>query len=158
MKSLIVYYSFSGNTKKVAEVLNEYLKQKGEVDLVELKAMDESKNFFVQANRAFTKKRASLSPVEFDLKKYNLVCFGSPIWAFAPTPAMNTYMDKCVGLEGKDIIIFSTYGSGTGNTKCLDYMQKILIAKGGKNFKRFSVQQGKVKDKDFVLSEIKRIF
>ena len=158
MKSLVVYYSFSGNTKKVAAALEEYLKQKGEVDLVELKATDESRNFFAQANRAFSKKRALLEPVNFDLSKYDLICFGTPIWAFSPTPAMNTYLDKCSSLADKDVILFSTYGSGTGNTKCLDYMQRILTVKGGKNFQRFSVQQGKVKDKNFILSEIKKLF
>ena len=40
MKCAVVYYSFSGNTKKVAVILSEYLKQKGEVSLTELKALD----------------------------------------------------------------------------------------------------------------------
>jgi len=70
---------------------------------------------------------------------------------------MNTFLDKCLGLEGKDIVIFTTYGSGAGNSKCLNYMQKILAEKGAKSFKRFSVQQFKVKDKEFVLSEIKKV-
>lgn len=144
MKSMVIYYSYSGNTKKVAKTLVEALKAKGEVEELELQALDESKSFFGQCGRAFQHKRARIADVKTDLSGYDLVCFGTPIWAFAPTPAMNTYLDKCTGIQGKEVVLFCTYGSGTGRDKCLDYMQKILADKGAKGFKRFSVQQGKV--------------
>lgn len=154
MKSIIIYYSYSGNTKKVAEVLAESLKQKGEVEIIELKAQDESNSFFGQCLRAFRHKKATLEPADFDLSQYDLICFGSPVWAFGPAPAMNTCLDKCAGLSGKGIILFTTYGSGTGNNRCLNYMQNILSAKGAKSFKRFSIQQFKVEDKEYVLAKI----
>jgi len=157
MRSAIIYYSFTGNTKKVAGILAEYLRQKGEVELIELKPLDESKSFFGQGRRAFSHTRAKLEPVNFDLSQYDLVCFGTPVWAFAPVPAMNTYLDNCTGVEGKEAILFTTYGSGTGNERCLNYMQDALSKKGAKSFKRFSIQQFKVKNKEFVLSEIARL-
>ncbi len=157
MNSTIIYYSYSGNTKKVAGILFEYLIQKGEVDAVVLKGLDESDKFFRQAARAFRHKRAIINNVNFDLTKYDLICFGTPVWAFGPVPAMNTYLDKCFGVEGKEIVLFTTYGSGTGNQRCLNYMQDILTKKGTKNFKRFSIQQGKVNDREFVLSKIEAV-
>ncbi len=157
MKSIIIFYSFSGNTKKVAGILSEYLGQKGEVEIIELKGLDESDKFFAQVARAFRHKRATLSPVNFDLSEFDLICFGTPVWAFGPAPAINTYLDKCFGVEGKAVILFSTYGSGTGNKRCLDYMQDMLVKKGAKDFKRFSIQQFKVNNKEFVLSKIKEI-
>jgi len=36
-------------------------------------------------------------------------------------------------------------------------MQNALAKKGGQNFKRFSIQQDKIDDKEFVLSKIKEI-
>jgi hypothetical protein len=36
-------------------------------------------------------------------------------------------------------------------------MQGILARKGAKSFKRFSIQQFKVKDREFVLSEIRNL-
>ena len=157
MRSIIVYYSYSGNTKKVTEILAEYLRQRGEVEIIALEALDESKSFFAQCNRAFRKKRAKISEVRYNLSSYDLICLGSPVWAFAPAPAINTYLDNCFGLEGKNIILFTTYGSGTGNSRCLNYMQDILTKKGARQFRRFSIQQLKVKDKDFALSKIKEI-
>lgn len=157
MQSIIIYYSYSGNTKKVANILMELLKTKGEVQQTELVGLDESKSFFGQCRRAFLRKKAALQPVNFDLSEFDLICFGTPVWAFGPAPAMNTYLDKCFGLEGKSVILFSTYGSGAGRERCLDYMQDILAKKGAKDFQKFSIQQFKVNDKEFVLSKIKEM-
>lgn len=155
MKSVIIYYSYSGNTQKVADILSGYLGQQGEVDFIELKGLDESDKFFSQAMRALRHKRAEIQPVNFNLGSYDLICFGTPVWAFGPAPAMNTYLDKCLGLAGKSVVLFTTYGSGTGNRRCMDYIQDILEKKGAKTFTRFSIQQFKVDDKDFVTSAVK---
>ena len=155
MRSIVIYYSYSGNTKKVAEFLNEHLTEKGPAEQLELNALDETKSFLGQCRRAVTHTRAAIASANFDLSGYDIICLGTPVWAFGPTPAMNTYLDKCLGLEGKSVILFTTFGSGTGNKRCLDYMQDILAKKGVSNCKRFSIQQFKVKDREFVLSRIK---
>ncbi len=157
MKSLVVYYSYSGNTKKVAKVLVEALKAKGEVEELELVALDESKSFLGQCSRAFKHVRANIKDVNFDLSKYDLICFGTPVWAFGPAPALNTYIDKCSGILGKNVIIFSTYGSGAGKDRCIDYAKRILYDKGAVGFKRFSVQQSNVDKKEFIINEISNI-
>jgi flavodoxin len=157
MESAIIYYSYSGNTKKVAGFLHEYLGLKRETALIEIQAKDESDKFFTRAVRAFKRKRAQIQPVNFDLSDYDTVCFGTPVWAFSPAPAMNTYLDQCLGIEGKKVILFTTYGSGTGNQRCLNYMQEILSQKGAREFKRFSIQQYKVDNREFVLSQIEEI-
>jgi flavodoxin len=154
MKSVIIYYSYSGNTKKVAVSLLEHLQQKGEVEAIELRPKDESDKFFGQAARAFRRKRADIEPVKTDLRDYDLICLGTPVWAFGPAPAMNTFLDKCLGLEGKEAVLFTTYGSGVGKERCLDYMEDILSKKGARQFRRFSIQEFKAKDKEFVLSRI----
>ena len=157
MNCAIIYYSYSGNTKRVAWFLSEELKQKGEIELQELKPLDESRNFFLQCRRAHKHIRAKLEPVNFDLSGHDIICVGTPVWAFGPAPAVNAWLDKCQGIQDKKIVLFTTYGSGTGNNRCLDYMQGLLVEKGVKDFQRFSIQQFKVKDKEFVLSKIKDI-
>lgn len=157
MRSAVVYYSYSGNTKLVAEALSLYLSGKGEVQVVDLQPQDESRSFFGQCKRAFWHKRAKLKPAKFDLSGYGVLCFGTPVWAFGPSPAMNAYLDRCSGVAGKKVILFTTYGSGTGNQRCLNFMQSILAKKGCRDFSRFSVQQFKVKDKEFVQAEIMRL-
>lgn len=158
MKSVIIYYSHRGHTKKVTELLFEYLKEKSDVEIIELKALDETDNVIREAYRAFMHKKAKLQPVNFDLTTYDLVCLGTPVWAAAPTPAMNTYLDRCSGLEGKTVILFAT-GHRTYEVCpkfCIKYMQDVLSKKGVKDFRIFYIRQVEVKDREFVLSQIKK--
>ena len=157
MKTASIYYSFSGNTKKVAAILSGLLLEKGPVEQIELQALDESRAFLGQCARAIKHTKGEIAAVNFDLSSFDLIFFGTPVWAFGPAPAMNTYLDKCTGVAGKEVILFSTYGSGAGKERCLNYMQEILSKKGAQQFSRFHIQQFKVKDKDFIVSEIKKI-
>jgi flavodoxin len=157
MKSVVIYYSYSGNTRKVARVLADGLRQDSECAEIELKPADESRSFLAQCRRAFKHIRAKLEPVNYDLSGYDIICLGSPVWAFGPAPALNTYLDNCSGISGKNIILFTTYGSGTGNQRCLNYMQDLLLRRGAVSFKRFSIQQNKVKNREFIQAAIDKI-
>ncbi len=48
MKSIIVYFSYAGNTRKISLLLREYLSGRWEVEMVELKAKDEAAGFLGQ--------------------------------------------------------------------------------------------------------------
>ncbi|MCX7926883.1 MAG: NAD(P)H-dependent oxidoreductase [Candidatus Omnitrophica bacterium] len=158
MKSVIVFYSYSGNTYAVAKILAEYLEKNSEVELRKLVAKDEAQTFLGQCKRAFFKKKALLAQVSFDLSKADIFCLGTPVWAFGPAPAINAFIEQCSEIkETTMVVLFTTYGSGAGNERCLNIMQDSLRKKGAKNFKRFSIQEAKVKDKEFVLSQIKRV-
>ncbi len=156
MKSIVIYYSYTGNTKKIAEKLLDILKQKGEAEIHRLSPTDESNNFFAQAIRAFAGKKATLSNKSFDLSNYDLICLGSPVWAFAPTPAINTFLDKCQNLDGKDAICFTTYHSGAGVKKCANTMINELKKKGAFKLASFNIQQMKIADTDFVETTIQK--
>ena len=156
MKSVIVYYSYSGNTRKAAEALAEHLRKKSEVDVVELKATDESKDFFQQALRALVRTKAKTETVDADLTKYSLICIGTPVWAFGPAPAMNTFLSRCKGLAGKDAIVFTTYGSGAGNSRCIRYIKNILYKKGIKNCKSFTIAGAGIDDTAYVQNTINK--
>lgn len=150
MKSLIVYYSYTGNTAQVAKKLEELLRRRGEVDTFRLEALDEAESFFGQALRALFRRKARIKQVVQDFSGYDLICLGTPVWAFEPVPAMRTYLDNCTRVDGKRAILFATYGSGAGKERCLNRMEKALKAKGLGQASRFSIQQAKVKDGEFV--------
>jgi flavodoxin len=150
MNSLVVYYSYSGNTKNIAEKLGNVLSGQGQVDYCELTPTDESNNFFAQCARALTNKRASIAAVNFDLSEYDLVCLGTPVWAFAPTPAVNTFLDNCQNLDNKLAISFTTYGSGSGVKKCVSTIDNTLKKKGVSKVSNFNIQQNKINDTAYV--------
>ena len=157
MKSLIVYYSYSGNTEKVAKILVDFLKDKDfMVDTLRLKPKNERGSFFLQCLEALRGKRAVLSgDLNFDLAGYDLVCIGSPVWAFSPTPAVNTYLDKLLNAAGKDAIVFTTYGSGAGVEKCINNVKKRLKKKGIREVYNLNIQQANVDDRDFIIGAMK---
>jgi len=97
------------HTDKVANIFAGQLKAKGEVELLRLRPASEITSFAGQCRAAFTGKRAELDgTVKTDVSPYDLVIIGCPVWAFAPVPAMNTYLDKVNGLNGKKAIILLT--------------------------------------------------
>lgn len=156
MKSLIAYYSYTGNTEKIAEKLKEILSKKGEADIYELKPIKESSNFFIQATRAFSGKRVQLQEERFNVAGYDLICIGTPVWAFAPTPAINTFLGNIKNLGKKSAICFTTYGSGAGVKRCVSIIKNTLKEKGASRISDFNIQQFKVNDTSFVEEEIKR--
>ena len=79
MKAIVIYYSYSGNTQKVADVLVDCLQWQYEVKALRLEAPDESKSFFGQAARALLHKKTKISPAELDLSGYDLICLGTPV-------------------------------------------------------------------------------
>ena len=135
----------------------ERLKEKGGVDTIELKDLNEDGSFLNQCKKAFRRERAVIASANFDLSAYDLICVGTPVWAFAPVPAFNTYFDKATGISGKDAVIFTTHGSGVGVGRCQNYMKEALIKQGAKRVYQLSIQQGMVKDRDFVLTKIDEV-
>ncbi len=155
MKAVIVYYSYTGNTAKVAKILSEHIKQDGLVEVIKLALTEEPNAFFIQAIQALSRAKAKVKTVKTDLSEYNLICLGTPVWAFGPAPAMNRYLNECKGVEGKDVILFVTYGSGIGVRRCLDIMEKEVKSKGAKRIFRFSIQESKVNNRNLVNEVIK---
>ncbi|MDD5504629.1 MAG: flavodoxin [Candidatus Omnitrophica bacterium] len=155
IKCVIVYFSLSGNTAAVARALADSIKTIAQVDTIRLVPQRKDFGFCKQAFRALIGSREKIGNVNFDLSGYNLVCLGSPVWAFGPAPSMNTYLDKCRGLKGKEAVVFTTYGSGIGNKRCLEYMKNILYKKGVKKCLSFTLQGCLAKDGCFAGSVVK---
>ncbi len=158
MKTLITYYSFSGITDKVANIYAGILRKVSEVTIQRLKPKEEMTSFFAQCRAAFTRKRADLEDgIIFDVKNYNLLLLGEPVWAFAPTPAMNTYLDKLSGLEGKHVIVLLTSGSGAGVKKCFKNIRAVLKNKGASRIDEINIPNSKMKEEKFILSSLENV-
>jgi len=142
MKSAIVYYSYTGNTHRMAQIILGVLKSKGEEAIpVRIRPLKEETNFFRQCLDAFKGKKPDLYRTLVDLKDYDRIFLGSPVWAFKAAPAVNTYLDICSPMNGIDAIPFVTYASGVGKERALIVMEKGLEAKGAKVIGKISFQQ-----------------
>lgn len=158
MKTLITYYSYSGHTDKVINIMAEALRKKGEVKIQRLKPKDEIKSFLGQCMAARAGKRAELEgEVTFDASPYDLVIIGSPVWACLPVPSVNTYLDKLSSLNGKKAAIVLTSGSGLGVKGCFKHIRNILEAKGASRIDEVNVPDRKLSDDAFISSSIEKV-
>ena len=153
MKVAIIFYSFTGNTRKVASVIKDFLiKQNVEVKFLELKPKLESKRFVQQAAQSLFAKKVKLVGENIpDISDSDHIFLGTPVWAFAPAPALRSFIQDCETLRGKKICLFATYGSGLGKKKCLDKMESLLSKKAKSIVMRFTISDKKVDNNEYLL-------
>ena len=120
-KKLVAYFSASGTTKKIAEMVAEA----GNADLCEitpkvtyttadLNWMDKKSRSSVEMNDK--KFRPEIVKADIDMSAYDTVIVGFPIWWYVAPTIINTFLEQ-YDLSGKTIIPLATSGSsGMGNT------------------------------------------
>lgn len=120
-KRLVVYFSASGTTKKVAEMIANSVK----ADLFEITPkipytradldwMDKKSRSSVEMNNK--KFRPEVVDMDIDTDTYDEIILGFPIWWYVAPTIVNTFLEK-YNFSGKKIVLFATSGgSGFGNT------------------------------------------
>lgn len=139
MRVLVVYYSRTGNTKKVAEVISKTLKADLD-EVVDLKNRRWLAGWIGGGRAAATKK---LTEIKFkkDPSKYDLVVIGTPVWAGNMVPAVRTYLTKH---KLRKVAFFATFGGREDKT--FEEMEKI----SSKPVAVYGVKGKKEKERDIV--------
>jgi flavodoxin len=119
MKNLIVFYSRTGTTKKMAEKMAKILK----ADIDEIVDRKNRKGIirWLLAGRDAMKKKTTEITFKKDPSKYSLVILGTPTWAGLPSPAIRTYLTKN---KFKKLAFFCTMG-GKNHSKVFIEMESI---------------------------------
>lgn len=91
MKKLVVFYSRTGTTKKVAQRLSLEIGAECE-EIYDRKKRAGLFGFLGAGFDAIRRKKTVIDPAEKDPADYDLVLVGTPIWAGAMTPAVRTYL------------------------------------------------------------------
>ena len=108
MKSLVVYYSRTGNARYVAQTIASQIGADIE-EVIDLKKRGGVLGFLSGGRDARQGKETEISSSTKSLTDYDLIVVGTPIWAGKPTPAIITYLKKN-DLSGKKIAVFFTQG------------------------------------------------
>lgn len=108
MKILIVYYSKTGMTEKVAVAIKkEFEARQHKVDVVRVKPVKEHSFwswFFIRLFRG----ECDIQPPKIqDVSEYDLVCIGTPNWTRLSLPVAR-YLRQVKGLKYKNIGFFAT--------------------------------------------------
>ena len=105
MNTLILIHSQTGTTLRFAQVIAEKLKAKGaSVDLVQLQADPP-----ITVVTAMPKREFSFTNLP-DIKKYDLILAGGPIWGFTVSPVAIDCIRQLKDLHGKKFIPLVTMG------------------------------------------------
>lgn len=116
MKAIVIYYSYGGNTRRVAEQVGKAIG----ADLAEIKTVKPytgSYDDVVDQGRREVDSGflPELQPLNIDLRQYDTVILGAPVWWYTFAPAMSSFLHS-VDLSGKTVYPFATNGGWLGHT------------------------------------------
>jgi flavodoxin len=147
MKSLVVYYSLTGKTRLAAQAIAEVLN----ATLVEVQERRPIPMPFVYLSggfRALTNRGSKICPVDVDLKQYERIFIGSPVWGSRPTPAINSFIYQ-TNFEGRSVVPFFTMGGDDAQKPLANITAKIQKSQG-KVSGSFAISSYKVPDEQVI--------
>jgi len=130
MKSVIIYYSHYRNTAYVAERMEETLKTLGEVKTLEIEYEGSSHGFIKRTFFRLFPNFVKLAPIITDLKDFETIVFGVPVWGGRPSAPLTKYLTLINNIQGKKVICFYIYAIEASAKACADYICRLLCKKG----------------------------
>jgi flavodoxin len=145
MNNLIVYYSRTGMTRKVAEVIKEKTNWDIE-EIIDNKNRRGPIGYILSGRDALRKKEANIKEPISNLSEYDIVIIGTPIWSFTVSTPTRTYLNKQKG-NFKKVAFFCTMG-GSGDAKAFSEMEN---AAGVKPEKTLALTDKEIIDGSFLV-------
>ena len=111
-KPLVVYFSHSGNTRKVAEMIHN----KVGGDIIEIRPVESYPDEYNKLTELAKKEqqagaRPAVQPESVDLAQYDVIFLGYPNWWSSMPMPVYTFIEKNK-LDGKTVAPFATHGGG----------------------------------------------
>lgn len=116
MKTLVVYYSLGGNTRKIATQIAKSLR----ADVLEISTVkDYPDDYDVLVSLAKKEVESGympqLKPFEVSLDRYDAIVLGTPVWWYTYAPAVKKFM-SVFNWKGRKVFPFATNGGWLGHT------------------------------------------
>ena len=124
-KTLLVYYSFEGNTQYAAEAAAKI----GDIDLQRLIPVKEPPKkgfgkFFWGGKSVMMKETPDLELQQYSAADYNSIILAFPVWASSYPPAIATFL-RDNDLSGKDISIIACSAGGNADKAFAKLKEKL---------------------------------
>lgn len=136
MTDIVIYYSRTNKTRKVAEIIA----QEKNAEIIEVKDKKNRKGILQFLLGGLDSLRGSKTSIEYDvveLSEYDTVYIGTPVWASKPAPAINQFISEN-DFKNTNVVTFATMG-GSGGKSTTDAMNSKIKAKGGNIIKSFAL-------------------
>jgi flavodoxin len=108
MKTLVVFYSRTGTTRRVAEAISASLNCDRE-EIFDTKDRAGVWGYLAAGRDASLKRPTAIREMRVDPAAYDLVIVGTPVWAFTAVPAVRTFLANSKG-RLKKVAFFCTQG------------------------------------------------
>jgi flavodoxin len=122
MKTLVVYYSRTGRTKRIAEEIAKKLSADIE-EIIDIKQRFGPIGFIDGGRQAKKKELTEIKTCSKEPSQYDVVIIGTPIWYFTMATAIRTYLHQQKDLLPK-VALFCTYG-GIGVERTFSDMEEL---------------------------------
>lgn len=145
IKACVIFYSFSGITRRVAEGI----RNAGGCDLIEVRTKKPYTSFSVYTTGVLRSRKGAcdaIEPAEIDVSGYDFLIIGSPVWAWKPAPAINAAVNALRGCEGKIAVAFTTCSNQPGEGVSL--LGKALAGRGIRVMAEISLDANDTKNPD----------
>ena len=145
---MVVYYSLTDKTKLAARAIAEALSATL-VEVREAKPRKPGPLVYLPGGFAAIMNRGSkINPIDVDVRQYERIFVGSPVWASRPVPAINAFIYR-TDFEGRSVIPFFTMGGDDANKAVANITAKIEKSRG-KVAGSFAVKSYQVPDEQIL--------
>jgi flavodoxin len=127
MKALVVYYSRTGNTKKVGDELAEMLACDVE-ELVDMAGRAGPVGFLKSVREGSGRMMAKLEPLKHDPADYDMVIIGTPNWDANMCSPVRTYLTENRA-KLRNVAFFLTQGPRGGAERAFAEMEAVANKK-----------------------------
>ena len=125
MKTLVLFYSYTGHTKKIAEELAK----REDADIQEIVGLTRPGKVKVYLSGALAAKRCQaweIQPLGVDLGDYDRLFLLAPVWAGFPAPYLNAVLNQLS--SGKTVYLKLI--SASGKSGCKEQVEAMIKNKG----------------------------
>ena len=136
----VVYFSRSGNTAVAAAHIAQRMRAR--LFRLEAPAYDVGLPGILRALHDARSHEAVIAPTTLDLRGFETVYLGSPIWLYSPSPPIWEFARRN-RFDGKDVVLFNTFNSKF-EQRFVDEFRQVVLAQGARSFRHLFVKRGRM--------------
>lgn len=154
MKTSIIFYSYSGNTRGVAVAVHAACG--GElIEVVSKEYSSKITAYTIGCYRAMKGMSDPIEPKTIAVAADDVIVIGTPVWAGKATPAINAAVAALDGCKGKKAVIYATCGKDGGDS--LPLLKKALEERGVTVAGEFVFDRSGIRDPEKINAMIAKI-
>lgn len=142
----VVYFSRSGNTALAAR----HVARRLDASLYSLEVPEYSLGVSglarsalgAKARRDDPAKLPDISPRTVDLKPFDTVWLGAPMWFYSPAPPIWAFVEHN-RFDGQHVVLFTTFNSNFGKDQIAAFKAKVLL-RGARSFEHRHALRGRM--------------